>query len=85
MQEFKDMLYRKELADKGFKYPAEGYFTCPHCGVIYLPIFPSKEQAFYTDNIDAQEQWLSHCCSTKCYNQYIGLEFLNEWGDEKSG
>ncbi len=49
-------------------------FICPHCLKDYIPTHKSKEEAFKTNDLEAREQWLSHICSTKCWDEFFGEE-----------
>ena len=43
------------------KYP----ITCPNCNKEYLPILERKTEQ--------REQLISGLCSTKCWNEYLGI------------
>jgi len=80
MENFKNEIYKSLLKEKG---KTEGEissvllrdrFICPHCLKEYAPTHKSKEKAFETSDLEAREQWLSHICSTKCWNEFLGVE-----------
>lgn len=80
MEEFKNKIYIESLKKRGkseeeimeilFKL---NKFICPNCLTDYIPTHKSKEEAFKTNDLEAREQWLSHICSTKCWNEYLGV------------
>jgi len=50
-----------------------GHNFCPNCKESYVPTFPTKEEAFATDDLTAREQWLTGICSDKCWDKYLGV------------
>lgn len=80
MEIFKRKMYINSLREKGvsdedimkllLKFDK---FICPNCLTDYVPTYKSKEEAFKTNDLEAREQWLSHVCSTKCWNEYLGV------------
>jgi hypothetical protein len=80
MENFKKKIYKNVLKGKG-KTDEEisivllySKFICPHCLKEYAPKHKSKEKAFETNDLESREQWLSHICSTKCWNEFLGVE-----------
>ena len=80
MEQFKKEMYFQMLNIKG-KTDQEiqeildnNQFICPNCLKLYTPTYKSKQEAFKTCNMEAREQWLSHICSTECWNQYLGVK-----------
>lgn len=49
-------------------------FTCPNpnCHKVYYPKYQTKAEAFATNDMIAREQWISHICSEKCWNEFLG-------------
>lgn len=80
MENFKNQIYISTLRDKGKTVKeistafSNKQFICPHCLKEYAPKHKSKEKAFETNDLEAREQWLSHICSTKCWNEFLGVE-----------
>lgn len=50
-----------------------GKLLCPFCGRWYQPRFASYEAAMETRDCEAREQWISGCCSDKCWDNALGL------------
>lgn len=80
MEELKNQVYVNTLKEKGKTVReistvlSDKQFICPQCLNAYTPKHKSKEEAFRTDDLEAREQWLSHICSTKCWNELFGEE-----------
>ena len=80
MEELRKQVYINTLKEQGkteeeiLKIIEENRFICPNCLTDYVPTHKSKEEAFRTNDLEAREQWLSHICSTKCWNEYLGVK-----------
>jgi len=77
MEKIKMDLYKKILHIKGIT-PKDvedalkgGQFICPLCLKRYSPKYASKKEAFLTMDMEAREQWLSHICSTECWESQL--------------
>ena len=51
----------------------EGQIWCPACMKWYMPKYPSREEVPEEDK-EAIEQWIAGFCSTKCWNELLGVE-----------
>ena len=51
------------------KYP----ITCPNCNKEYLPILERKTNEVIQKESEQREQLISGLCSTKCWNEYLGI------------
>ena len=80
MERFQKEMYFQMLNLKGKtdyeiqKILDNNQFICPNCLEIYIPTYKTKQKAFETNDMEAREQWLSHICSTECWNQYLGVK-----------
>lgn len=81
MENFKNQIYINSLKARGVSdedilkmLHKLDKFICPNCLTDYIPTHKSKEEAFKTNDLEAREQWLSHICSTKCWNEYLGVD-----------
>ncbi|VUT26469.1 MAG: hypothetical protein MASP_01524 [Candidatus Methanolliviera sp. GoM_asphalt] len=64
---------RKEIMDQqGYDDVWRGgYVTCPNCGKVYKPKYPSKEEA--PMGTIWREQWMSGIYSDRCWGEYLGV------------
>lgn len=80
MEEFKKEVYINALKEQGKTVReistafGNNQLICPNCLKDYIPKHESKAEAFKTNDLEAREQWLSHICSTKCWNEYLGVD-----------
>jgi len=61
----------------------KGLIVCPNCKKEYKPILERKEgeliQITYPKATrEEREQLISGLCSSKCWNEFLGLGVLNE-------
>lgn len=48
--------------------------TCPLCLKQYVTRHEDKAAAFVTTDMESREQWLSGCCSTKCWDKHVPVD-----------
>lgn len=66
---------KKKYADKN-KKKLDTFIElhCPNCQDTYKPTYPSKVEAFKTEDNEAREQWITGLCSTICWKQFLSID-----------